>query len=78
MLAKSTVHPLVTLPEPTHHTPGALALCWWREFSPYENISQVFSPGVGDHWGEGHVLLGIDVTIQETLMAVFDHASNIR
>ena len=77
VLAQSTVTPLVTLSETFRLDPGALAVFWWREFGSYQDISQVFSSGKGQHGGEGHVLSGIYVTIQQTLVTVSYPCSNV-
>ena len=52
---------------------SALTIADRRQLGPDKDVTQVFSSAEGDHGGEGHVLLGIIVLVDQTLMLVVDN-----
>ena len=51
---------------------SALTLAGRRQLGQDKDVTQVFSSAEGDHGGEGHVLLGIIILFDQTLMLVVD------
>ena len=52
---------------------SALTIADRRQLGPDKDVTQVFVLAKGDHGGEGHVLLGIIVLVDQTLMLVVDN-----
>ena len=78
MLAESTIIPLIALSESLSLLSGTLAVCGWRKLGTDKDVFQVLCLCEREHRGKGHIVSCINVTIQETLVAVSYHASNIR
>lgn len=77
VLAQCAVTSAATLPEP-YRLSSTLADDRWRNLGSDEDVSQVLRAGEGCHGREGHVLLGMSVPVQETLMAMSDEFGDCR
>ena len=72
LLTEGAVVPLAAPLKPNRFW-SALTIAGRRQLGPDKDVTQVFSSAEGDHGGEGHVLLGIIILVDRTLMLVVDH-----